>query len=105
MGVAVFVCVYVCVCLSVLGGEDNWNYFGLPIFTFPIKRQRKDVTIVRSCNSVNSARLYNLEIIIKMSITVTIMLTVNSVCKKAMSISSRTHKFQERSTKKFKSQR
>ena len=48
---------YVCVCVSAFWEKRcNWNCFGLPIFTFSVKRQRKDKTSVRSCNLVNSAR-------------------------------------------------
>ena len=72
----VFVCVCVCVCVSVfLEKRSNWNYFSLPIFTFPIRRRRKDVTSVRLCNSVNSAPLCSLEVIMKMLITITTILT------------------------------
>ena len=75
-------CVYVCVSVF-LEERGNWNYFQLPIFTFPSKRQRKDVTSVhRSCNSVNSTRLYNLEVMTKMSIIIAIMLTSNLIFKK-----------------------
>ena len=48
--------------------ELTWNYFSFPIWPFAIKRQRKDAVSVSSCNSVNSAIIYNMEIIIKRSI-------------------------------------
>ena len=48
--------------------ELNWNYFSFPIWPFAIKRQRKDAVSVSSCNSVNSAIIYNMEIIIKRSV-------------------------------------
>ena len=73
-------CVYVCVSVF-LEERGNRNYFDLTIFTFPSKRQRKEVTSVhRSCNSVSSTRLYNLEVMTKMSIIIAIMLT--SIFKK-----------------------
>ena len=109
MCVCVCVCVFVCVWLF----WDNWNYFSLPLFTFPVKRQRKDVTSIRSCNSVHSTWLYNLEIMIKMSIIITIVVTAVMIlasssfqisfliCKKQCHSLSRKHKFQKRSTKTF----
>ena len=62
------------------GRKSSWNYFSLPICTFPVKRQTKYVTSVHSCISVTSAKLHNLEIT-KMSITITIMLTVSLICE------------------------
>ena len=65
-----------CVYFSMLWEDmGNWNCFSLPIFTFPVKRQRKDQTSLRLCNSINSAGLKNLEKMIKMTITITIILT------------------------------
>ena len=81
--------------------------------TFAIKRQRKNVIRVRSRNSINSARLYITEIMIKMSITITLILTARIIldfncfqmslliCKKQCRSLSRKHKHQKRSTKKF----
>ena len=75
-------CVYVCVSVF-LEETGNRNYFDLTIFTFPSKRQRKEVTSVhRSCNSVSSTRLYNLEVMTKISIIMAIMLTSNLIFKK-----------------------
>ena len=65
-----------CVCFSMFWEDmGNWNCFSLPIFTFPVKRQRKNQTSLRLCNSINSAGLKKLEKMIKMSITITIILT------------------------------
>ena len=60
----------VCVCLPSGRREVNWSYFSFPIRTFTIKRKRKDGMSVSSCNSVNSAIMYNMEIIIKMSFVI-----------------------------------
>ena len=100
--VCVCVCVCVCKCVSVfLEKRSNWNYLSLPIFTFPIRRRRKDVTSVRLCNSVNSAPLCSLEVTMKMLITITTILTANLICKKQFCSLSKKYKFQKRSTKKF----
>ena len=56
----------VCVCLCPERSEVNWNYFSFPVWTFTIKKKRKDVMSVSSCNSVNSAIMYIMEIMIKM---------------------------------------
>ena len=48
----------VCVCLC---SERNWNYFSFPVQIFTIKRKRKDAMSVNSCNSANSAIMYNVE--------------------------------------------
>ena len=53
--------------------EVNWNYFTFPIWTFTIKRKRKDSVSVSSCNSVNSAIIYNMEIMMKMSFVKTLI--------------------------------
>ena len=50
-----------CVCLCSEKKEANWNYFSFPVQTFTIKRKRKDPISVSSCNSVNSAIMYNME--------------------------------------------
>ena len=55
--VCVCVCVYVCDFLVFVEETRNWNCLSLPIFTFRVKRQRKDKISVRSCTLVNSARL------------------------------------------------
>ena len=46
-----------CVSLFVWGGEGQFDFFSLPICTFAIKRQGKDITSVYSCNSLNSVQL------------------------------------------------
>ena len=43
----------------------NWNYFSFPIWTFSVKRKRKDAMSVSSCNSVNLTIMHNMEIMIK----------------------------------------
>ena len=55
--------------------ETDWNYFSFPVGTFAIKRKRKDAMNVRSCNSVNSLIMYDMEIMIKISFVKTLMLT------------------------------
>ena len=46
------VSVFVCMCVSVFCEEmGSCNCFSLPIFTFSVKRQRKDEIIVLSVNS------------------------------------------------------
>ena len=42
-----------------------------PVSTFTIKRKRKDAMSVSSFNSVNSAIMYNMEVMIKMSFVIT----------------------------------
>ena len=73
----------------------------------------KDEMSVSSVDAVNSAILHNMEIIIKMSTAVTIILTANIIivfncfqmslwiCKKQCCSLSTTHKFQKISTKKL----
>ena len=51
------------------------NYFCFPVRTFTIKRKRKDAMSVSSCNSVNSAIMYNMEIMIKMPFVITLIST------------------------------
>ena len=93
--------------------RGNRNCFSLSLFTFPVIRQKKHETSVRSCNLVNSARLQNLKIMIKMSMTITIMLTAIMVLvfncfqmyfliskKQCLSLSKK-QKFQKRNTKTF----
>ena len=63
----------VCVCLCSERREVNWNYFSFPVWTFTIKRKRKDAVSVSSCNSVNSAIMYNMEIMIKMPFVITLV--------------------------------
>ena len=63
----------VCVCLRSGKREVNLNYFSFPIWTFRIKRKRKDAMSVSSCNSVNSATMHNTEIMIKMSFVITLI--------------------------------
>ena len=63
------------VCLSSDKREVNWNYFNFPISTFTIERKRKDAMIVSSCNSINSAMMFNMEIMIKMPFVITLILT------------------------------
>ena len=59
------VAVVVRVCLCSEKREVKWNYFSFPVWTFTIKRKRKNAMSVSSCNSVNSAIIYNIEIMIK----------------------------------------
>ena len=61
-------------CVRVLG-ETNWNYFSFPVCSFRIKRKRKDAINVSPCNSVNSLIMYNMEIMVKISFVITLMLT------------------------------
>ena len=63
-----------CVC-SCSRREINWNYFSFPIWTFAIKVKRKDAMNVSLCNSGNSLIMYNMEIMIKISFVITMMLT------------------------------
>ena len=65
----------VCVCLCSERREVNWNYFSFPVWTFTIKRKRKDAMSVSSCNSVNSAIMYNMEIMIKMPFVIRLIST------------------------------
>ena len=51
--------VYVCLCSE--RKEVNWNYFSFPVRTLTIKRKRKDAISVSSCDSINSAIMYNME--------------------------------------------
>ena len=67
--------VVVRVCLCSEKREVNWNYFSFPVWTFTIKRKRKDAMSVSSCNSVNSAIMYNMEIMIKMPFVITLIST------------------------------
>ena len=68
LGMFVFVLLLLkCVC--VLGGEKSTRIICFLIWTFPIKRQRKHALSVSSCNSVNSAIMYNIKII-KMSFVI-----------------------------------
>ena len=64
----------VCVRLFSERRKVNWNYFSFLIWTFTIKRKRKDGMSVGSCNSVNSAIMYNAEITIKMSFVITTLI-------------------------------
>ena len=50
------------------------KYFFL-YFPFAIKRKRRDVMSVSSCNSVNSVIMYNMEIMIKMPFVITLIST------------------------------
>ena len=43
--------------------------------TFAIRKKRKDAMNASSCNSVNSLMMYNMEIMIKISFVITLMLT------------------------------
>ena len=67
--------VVVRVCLCSEKREVNWNYFSFPVWTFTIKRKRKDAMSVSSCNSVNSAIMYNMEIMIKMPFVIRLIST------------------------------
>ena len=62
-----------CVCLCPERREVKWNYFSFPVWTFTIKKKRKDAMSVSSCNSVNSAIMYNMEIMIKMPFVITLI--------------------------------
>ena len=64
----------VCACLRSERREVNWKYFNFPIWTFRIKRKRKDAMSVSSSNSVNSAIMYNIQIMIKMSFVIALIL-------------------------------
>ena len=55
--------------------EFNWNYFSFPVRTFTIKKKRKDTMSVSLCNSVNSAIMYNMEIMTKMPFVITFIST------------------------------
>ena len=63
----------VCVCLCSEKREVNWNYFSFPWWAFTIKRKKKDPMSESSCNSVNSAIMYNIEIMIKMPFVITLI--------------------------------
>ena len=64
----------VCVCLRSGRREVNWKYFNFPTWTFRIERKRKDAMSVSSSNSVNSAIMYNIQIMIKMSFVIALIL-------------------------------
>ena len=64
---------FVCMSLRSERREVNWSYFSFPIWPFRIKRKRKDVMSVSSCNSVNSAIMHNMEIMITMSFVITLI--------------------------------
>ena len=63
------------VCLCSERREFNWNYFSFPVRTFTIKKKRKDTMSVSLCNSVNSAIMYNMEIMTKMPFVITFIST------------------------------
>ena len=63
--------VYLCLCSE--SRKVNWNYFDFPKLTFRIKRKRKDAMSVSSGNSVNSAIMYNMKIMIKMSFVIALI--------------------------------
>ena len=67
--------VVVRVCLCSEKREVNWNYFSFPVWTFTIKRKRKDAMSVSSCNSVNSVIMYNMEIITTMPFVIKLIWT------------------------------
>ena len=69
----------VCECLPSGRREVNCNYFTFRIWTLTIKRKRKDAVSVSSCNSVNSAIIYNMEIMIKMSFVKTLISTATMI--------------------------
>ena len=61
----------VCVCFRSGSIEVNGKYFNFPISTFRIKRKRKDAMSVSSCNL---AIMYNMQIMIKMSFVIALIL-------------------------------
>ena len=63
----------VCLCLCSERRKVNWNYFDFPKLSFRIKRKRKDAMSVSSGNSVNSAIMYNMKIMIKMSFVIALI--------------------------------
>ena len=65
----------VCVCLCSERREVNRNYFSFPVWTFTNQKEKKSAMSVSSCNSVNSAIMYNMEIMIKMPFVITLILT------------------------------
>ena len=69
----------VCVCLCSERKEVNWNYFSFPVRIFTVKWKRKDAMSVSSCNSVNSAIMYNMEIMIKMPFVITLISTARMI--------------------------
>ena len=75
MGVCL--CVW-CVCVFVFVFWEERGQLELFIFLhlcrFAIKRERKDTISVSSCYSVNLAIMYNMEIMLKMSFVITLIL-------------------------------
>ena len=65
----------VCMCFCSERKETIRNYFSFPVRKFTIKRKRKDAMSVSSCNSVNSAIMYNMEIMIKMPFVIRLIST------------------------------
>ena len=65
----------VCMCFCFERKETIRNYFSFPVRKFTIKRKRKDAMSVSSCNSVNSAIMYNMEIMIKMPFVIRLIST------------------------------
>ena len=51
----------------------NCNYFSFPIWTFSVKRKRKDAMSVSSCNSVNLTIMHNMDIMIKKLFVMTLV--------------------------------
>ena len=86
--------------------RGSFKFFSVCIWTFEIKRQRKDKMSVSPCNLVNSVIMRNMEILIKMSFLMVIILTAIMIivfycfqmslyiCKGQCRSLSRTHKFQ-----------
>ena len=54
--------------------EVNWKYFRFSISTFRIKRKRKEALSVSSSNSVNLVIMCDMQIMIKMSFVIALIL-------------------------------
>ena len=54
--------------------EVNWKYFRFSISTFRIRRKRKEAMSVSSSNSVNLVIMCDMQIIIKMSFVIALIL-------------------------------
>ena len=67
-------CAWVCILCSGRR-EVSWNYLVLLYELLQSKKKRKDAISVSSCNSINSAMMYNMEIMIKLSFVIALILT------------------------------
>ena len=79
--------------------EVNWNYFTFFISTFRIKRKRKDEMSLSSCNSVNSAIMFNMEIMMKVSIAITLISKAIMVKAFKCPLKFKKRNFRKKSTK------